>query len=124
MKTVIKYRAYNKNERVFFFWDLTFAFGGTGKVWGPVERFTEMTDKNKKDIYEGDKVKIKYALNHTEAIGVVEMIDGAWSVSFKKFEKKPLCPTHEIYRDMDYLKMFTTNALPNNIEVVGNVHEN
>ena len=47
-----------------------------------LERYTSFEDKKNKKIFEGDKVRIKYHLNNSEAVGIVEMIDGCWMVSF------------------------------------------
>lgn len=88
-----------------------------------LEQYTSFEDKNNKKIFDGDKVKVEYRLNGSIAIGIVEMIDGCWMVSFKKFEERPFCPATESYRNQDYLKMFMP-TLNNSCEVIGHIHEN
>ncbi len=88
-----------------------------------LERYTSFEDKKNKKIFEGDKVRIKYHLNNSEAVGIVEMIDGCWMVSFRKFEKKPFCPNTESHRNQEYLKIFMP-IMYNTCEIIGHIHEN
>jgi hypothetical protein len=85
-----------------------------------VDEFTGLNDSSGVEIYEGDKVKIKYALNGSDAIGIIKLIDGCWNVSFREFEKRPFCPSSQVYRNQDYLKMFLANG--NKINVIGNIY--
>lgn len=54
---MIKYRWFNKIEKVFFKWDISMGFSGTNKVWEDVERFTGYSDRKNTEIYEGDIIK-------------------------------------------------------------------
>lgn len=85
-------------------------------------QYTGLKDKNGVEIYESYKVKVKYGINNEEAVGIIEMIDGCWSVSFRSFSLKPLCPISKVFRNQDYVKIF--RILGNSIQVIGNIHEN
>ena len=74
----------------------------------PVQQFTELYDKNKKPIYEGDRVRFGYTGNH-DFYGEVIWLDDRASFGVK--DKN----TFETFEDlMDYMEFF---------EVVGNIFE-
>jgi hypothetical protein len=82
-----------------------------------LSRFTEFFDIKNNEVYENDKVSIEYELNKSKGIGIVEMIDGCWSISFRKFPEKPFSPESETFRNQDYLKMF--HILPSGTCIAG-----
>ena len=101
----IKFRAWNKETNCFFMWNLSFAFGGTGELWGDVQQYTGLKDKNGKEIYEGDICSVDGGENIYEIIFYM----GGFMVAV-------LPSKIRIYHIGD--------SLFNNIEVIGNIHEN
>ncbi len=74
----------------------------------PVQQFTELYDKNKKPIYEGDRVRFGYTENHDFFGEVIWLEDRA---SFGVLSKN----SFETFEDlMDYMHLF---------EVVGNIFQ-
>jgi hypothetical protein len=74
----------------------------------PVQQFTELYDKNKKPIYEGDRVRFGYTGNH-DFYGEVIWLDDRASFGVK--DKNAF----ETFEDlMDYMEFF---------EVVGNIFQ-
>ena len=101
----IKFRAWNKETNCFFIWDLTFAFGGTGKVWGDVQQYTGLKDKNGKEIYEGD------ILNYDGEPTIIEYVDDMFHCKSTKY--KNLTPGN-----------YRLATLHNRCQIIGNIHEN
>lgn len=65
-------------------------------------RFTEMCDKNKKDIYESDIVKDKYG-----TVGYVVMYHGEWRINYGGDD------IFSLYDDIE-----------DELVVIGNIHDN
>jgi len=114
----IKFRAWNKIEKCFFMWNISFAFGGTGKVWVDVEQYTSLKDKNGKEIYEGDILNIKTTFEN--------------NMADKRFQNKTICTVS--FKNGCFIKAETDEALYDVIysivlknidyEIIGNIHEN
>ena len=101
----IKFRAWNKETKCFFMWNLSFAFGGTGAIWGEVQQYTGLKDKNGKEIYEGDILKMSWG-NYLN--GVVKFSEKYGYYSFNS-------------RTSEYDFIETQS---DEYEIIGNIHEN
>jgi uncharacterized phage protein (TIGR01671 family) len=130
MKREIKFRAWHKELHDMGFWDVS--KGGDNIFWYTITEYPEMynlmqftglTDKNGKEIYEGDVVKILYSdwmskldsdtrtldeyLNDIAAKGVIEYKDCEFGVKICSDLLDPIhCGKHGF------------------IEIIGNIYEN
>ena len=74
-----------------------------------IEQFTGLLDRNGKEIYEGDRIKIE----GSDAVYTVEYGRGVWVARFGDEPGDNICLFHYVQKDMVLYA-----------EVVGNVHEN
>lgn len=100
----IKFRAWNKETKYFFYWNTSFAFGGNNKIWDDIEQFTGLHDKNGKEIYEGDIIlnplyEEPYIVEYSECLA-----------GYVGWGDDRACGCYLITDE--------------NIEVIGNMHEN
>ena len=104
----IKFRAWDKNAKIMIHFNSLKDFGCWLHEWSRPERYillqyTDLKDKNKKEICEGDI--IKSTLNETK-IGIMEFKKGRFQISFKN---RSMLFCHENRKSL---------------EVLGNIYEN
>jgi hypothetical protein len=111
MNRELKFRVWNNEQKKFEYFELhniTVPDRLLCQDKYPVQQFTELYDKNKKPIYEGDRVRFGYTKNEDFFGEVIWLEDRA---SFGVKSKNAF----ETFEDlMDYMKFF---------EVVGNIFQ-
>ena len=112
----LKFRAWNEElKRLIPFEELSeFPLSAlkSDKVW-TFEQYTELKDKNGKEIYEGDIVKMPLDLAIRQ-VGFVSFVNGRFLVKDYEWEDG----SYHIVDFYDY-------NIPNrDFEVIGNIHEN
>lgn len=123
MSREIKVRLYSKPAKRYIDY-ITVGFLNTGELRsystengvGPVlednyvvEQFTGLKDKNGKEIYEGDRIKIE----GSDTIYTVEYGRGVWVARFGDESGDNICLYHYVQKDIVLYA-----------EVIGNIHEN
>lgn len=124
---VIKFRVWNPEIKMFKYTELYGAWMGLiaskfedEKDWKPnkecaVQQYTGLLDKNNKEIYEGDLIKI-----HGNNIGEVKFHNGVFGYLDKMYSLNKitgLLDFHAIPHALKYVRA-------NNHEVIGNIFEN
>ena len=120
----IKFRAWDKaNKEMYQARTLTWdRWNNVAEGQDPIMQYTGLKDKNGKEIYEGDIVKIRLAVGFMTT-AKVEFIDGCFDVyAIHGHIYTQSYPNGKILnRKKDYLKCYTVNHA---VEIIGNIYEN
>jgi len=118
MQRSIKFRAWNKTAREMWSWNdaLSTMVGGTGQDLFSRDdlelmQYTNLKDKNDKEIYEGDIVGMPYN-NYPQNWEVGELSE--YGLQFHRITNKPYSMGYH-YRQLRHTELF---------EVIGNIYEN
>lgn len=82
--------------------------------------YTGLTDKNGREIYEGDIVRLINATGFT-SLAEVKNNDGCFDVEFQKGLAVFDGVHHQYTKYRDYVKVYVANHA---IEIIGNIYEN
>lgn len=131
MNREIKFRVWDNVEKIYLhnkgFQDVTFRYNGLCFPYGTrhsieaypdrfvVEQFTELKDKNEKEIYEGDIIKWSHLMDD---FGYIEYYSGE---PFAETRLYPSCALWVIVIAHKGLFPFQSD---DEYEVIGNIHEN
>ena len=99
-----------KIEKCFFMWDVSFAFVGTDKIWGDIQQYTGLKDKNGKEIYEGDIVEA-WSQGVKAKGEVKQRIDGYWLM-------------FPAWQSGEFWTLAPNQNGETTVKVIGNIHEN
>ena len=118
-----RFRAWNKEKRVFFVWDTTMGFRGSSKLWGDIEQSTGMTDPNGTEIFEGDIIRheewhggMEHKAAEQDAASRGESID--WTRLYAVVWEQAIHAGGWVMQRKHCTLTFVDG------EVIGNIHEN
>lgn len=128
MEREIKFRAWNKVSKKMMLWEDINRFGNLNKLISLdhviVMQFTGLKDKNGKEIYEGDVIKIHYGAKiNTDQLWICEFRDGAFGLGDNGY---PGFTSFILYTD----QLMTNKVIdyrPNlseALEIMGSIHQN
>ena len=111
MSRVLKFRVWDKNKKCFPIEGEIYLFDAIKGYRKNLiaEQYTGLKDKNGKEIYEGDRIKIE----GSDTVYTVEYGRGVWVARFGDESGDNICLFHYVQKDMVLYA-----------EVIGNIHEN
>lgn len=109
MSREIKFRVWNNNTNKYEYTELDYYFVIDQRIKAyEYEQYTGLKDKNGKEIYEGDRIKIE----GSDSVYTVEYGRGVWVARFGDESGDNICLFHYVQKNMVLYA-----------EVIGNIHE-